>query len=83
MFSKFAQTALLFCLLPTSLGWAQQLSPKWEELTAATAARGAALRDVRADGIAKAIAFVKADTAAPRLQQEFFEKSDKPLDTKQ
>ena len=49
----------------------------------ATAARGAALREVRADGIAKAIAFVKADTVAPQLQREFFEKSGKPLDTKQ
>jgi len=38
---------------------------------------------VRADGIAKAIAFVKADTVAPQLQEEFFEKSGKPLDTKQ
>jgi creatinine amidohydrolase len=49
----------------------------------ATAARGAALREMSADGIRKAIAFVKADTVAPQLQQEFFEKSSKPLDTKQ
>jgi creatinine amidohydrolase len=49
----------------------------------ATATRGAALRDLRADGIAKAIGFVKADTVAPKLQQEFFEKSGKPVDTKQ
>jgi hypothetical protein len=26
---------------------------------------------------------VKADTVAPKLQQEFFEKSGKPVDTKQ
>jgi creatinine amidohydrolase len=49
----------------------------------ATAARGAALQDVRAEGIAQAIAWVKADTVAPQLQQEFFEKSGKPLETKQ
>jgi creatinine amidohydrolase len=49
----------------------------------ATAARGSALQEVKAAGIARAIAFVKADTVAPRLQQEFFEKSGKPLDTKQ
>jgi creatinine amidohydrolase len=49
----------------------------------ATAARGVALRGVRAAGIAQAIAFVKADTVAPQLQKEFFEKSGKPLDTKQ
>lgn len=49
----------------------------------ATAARGNALQEVKAAGIARAIAFVKADTVAPRLQQEFFEKSGKPLDTKQ
>ena len=49
----------------------------------ATAARGVALQEVKAAGIARAIAFVKADTVAPQLQQEFFEKSGKPLDTKQ
>src|ERR1700689_2309252 len=49
----------------------------------ATAARGSALQEVKAAGIARAIAFVKADTVAPRLQQEFLEKSGKPLDTKQ
>ena len=36
-----------------------------------------------AAGIARAIAFVKADTVAPQLQKEFFEQSNKPLDTKQ
>ena len=49
----------------------------------ATAARGVALQEVKAAGIARAIAFVKADTVAPQLQQEFFEKSGKPVDTKQ
>ncbi len=49
----------------------------------ATAARGVALQELKAAGIARAIAFVKADTVAPQLQKEFFEKSGKPLDTKQ
>jgi len=53
------------------------------DASGATAARGAALQDVRAEGIAQAIAWVKADTVAPQLQQEFFEKSGKPLETKQ
>src|SRR5271163_1188386 len=34
MFPKFVKNALLLCLLPATLGGAQQLSPKWEELTA-------------------------------------------------
>jgi creatinine amidohydrolase len=34
MFPKFVKNALLLCLLPATLGSAQQLSPKWEELTA-------------------------------------------------
>ena len=34
MFPKLAMNALLLCLLPSALGSAQQLSPKWEELTA-------------------------------------------------
>jgi creatinine amidohydrolase len=53
------------------------------DASGATAARGAALQGVRAEGIAQAIAWVKVDTVAPQLQQEFFEKSGKPLETKQ
>src|SRR6201999_3169796 len=34
MFSKFVMNALLLCVLPAALSYAQQLSPKWEELTA-------------------------------------------------
>ena len=34
MFPKLVMNALLLCLLPAALGSAQQLSPKWEELTA-------------------------------------------------
>jgi hypothetical protein len=35
-----------------------------------------------ASGIAAAIRAVKADTVAPRLQNEFFERVRKPLETK-
>ncbi len=49
----------------------------------ATAARGVALQDMRAESIEKVIAFVKADTAAPELQKQFFEKTVKPVETKQ
>src|ERR1700689_5819507 len=35
MFPRLVMNALLLCLLPAALGSAQQLSPKWEELTAA------------------------------------------------
>ena len=34
VFQKLVMNALLLCLLPAALGSAQQLSPKWEELTA-------------------------------------------------
>ena len=36
-----------------------------------------------ADGVANVIRSVKADQVSLRLQNEFFEKSQKPLDTKQ
>src|SRR6201996_2707051 len=34
MLAKFVRNAVLLCLLPTASSVAQQLSPKWEELTA-------------------------------------------------
>ena len=34
MLPKFVRIAVLLCLLPATLSVAQQLSPKWEELTA-------------------------------------------------
>ena len=49
----------------------------------ANAARGTASMKARADGIANAIRAIKADQAGPRLQKEFFEASQHPLDTKQ
>jgi len=49
----------------------------------ANAVRGAALMQARTNGIANAIRAIKADTAGPRLQKEFFEASKHPIDTKQ
>jgi creatinine amidohydrolase len=49
----------------------------------ATAARGKAMMELRADYLAIAIRAIKADAITPRLQKEFFEKSTHPLDTKQ
>ena len=49
----------------------------------ANAVRGAALTQARTNGIANAIRAIKADTAGPRLQKEFFEASKHPIDTKQ
>jgi creatinine amidohydrolase len=49
----------------------------------ANAARGTALMQARTNGIANAIRAIKADTAGPRLQKEFFEASKHPIDTKQ
>jgi creatinine amidohydrolase len=70
--------------LSTGISWYASYPNHYAgDAAGATAARGAALREVRAAGIARAIAFVKADTVAPELQQEFFEKTGKPLDTKQ
>jgi len=48
-----------------------------------TAARGAASTDFAATRLANAIRAVKADQNGPRLQKEFFDAAQHPLDTKQ
>jgi creatinine amidohydrolase len=48
------------------------------DASGATAARGEASTKATAAGIAKAIAAIKADETAPRLQKEFFERSARP-----
>lgn len=53
------------------------------EASGATALRGRALVKERADAIANAIRAIKADQVAPKLQKEFFDASQHPLDTKQ
>ena len=53
------------------------------DASGATALRGRALVKERADAIANAIRAIKADQVAPKLQKEFFDASQHPLDTKQ
>lgn len=61
--------------LSTGISWYASFPNHYAgDAAGATAARGTALQEVKAAGIARAIAFVKADTVAPQLRQ--------PLDTK-
>ncbi len=70
--------------LTTPIWWYASFPDHYQGSAAgATAARGVALQDMRAASIERVIAFVKADTVAPELQREFFEKSSKPVETKQ
>lgn len=48
------------------------------DASGATAARGQALTSAAAEQVARAIAAIKADETAPRLQKEFFERSVRP-----
>jgi creatinine amidohydrolase len=68
----------------TGIWWYAKFSNHYQgDASGSTAARGRALVQVRADAIAAAVRAIKADQAGPRLQQEFFEASKHPLDTKQ
>lgn len=70
--------------LSTAIGWYAQYPNHYAgDASGATVARGVALQTIKANAIARAIAFVKADTIGPRLQEEFFQKAEKPLDTVQ
>lgn len=51
--------------------------------SAANAARGEAATKATAENIANAIRAIKSDQVASRLQREFFEKAQHPLETKQ
>jgi creatinine amidohydrolase len=53
------------------------------DAAASSAARGAASIDFAATRLANAIRAVKADQNGPRLQKEFFDAAQHPLDTKQ
>jgi creatinine amidohydrolase len=48
------------------------------DASGATAARGQASTRATAEQLAKAIAAIKADETAPRLQREFFQRSTRP-----
>jgi creatinine amidohydrolase len=68
----------------TGIWWYAQFPNHYEgDASGANAARGQAAVKARADSIATAIRAIKADSVAPKLQQEFFDASRHPLDTKQ
>jgi creatinine amidohydrolase len=70
--------------LTTAMFWYASFPNHYQgDAAGATAARGEAMRHVRAEGIADAIKFVKADTVSPALQAEFFKKSALPTATPQ
>ena len=53
------------------------------DASGATAARGVASIEYAAARLAEALRAIKADQVSPRLQKEFFDASQRPLDTKQ
>jgi creatinine amidohydrolase len=68
----------------TGIWWYARFPNHYQgDASGATAERGAALQQIRADAIASAIRAIKADQIGPRLQKEFFEESTHPVDTKQ
>ena len=68
----------------TGIWWYARFPNHYQgDAAGATAARGQALQQIRADAIASAIRAIKADQVGPRLQKEFFEESTHPVDTKQ
>jgi creatinine amidohydrolase len=68
----------------TGIWWYARFPNHYQgDASGATAERGAALQQIRADAIASAIRAIKADQTGPRLQKEFFEESTHPVDTKQ
>jgi creatinine amidohydrolase len=63
----------------TAIGWYARFPNHYGgDASGATAARGQASTKAAAEQIAKAIAAIKADDTAPRLQKEFFERSARP-----
>lgn len=70
--------------LSTGIWWYAKFPNQYAgNASKATAARGEALRHLIANRIVEAIRFVKQDTVSPRLQDEFFQKAEKPLSTPQ
>jgi creatinine amidohydrolase len=68
----------------TGIWWYARFPNHYQgDASGATAERGAALQQMRADAIASAIRAIKSDEVGPRLQKEFFEESTHPVDTKQ
>jgi creatinine amidohydrolase len=68
----------------TGIWWYAKFPNHYQgDAAGATAARGTALMKMRSDGIVAAIRAIKADQMGPRLQKEFFDASQHPVDTKQ
>jgi creatinine amidohydrolase len=68
----------------TGIWWYAKFPNHYQgDSSGATAARGQALMQIRADAIATAIRAIKSDQAGPRLQKEFFEAVSAPIRTKQ
>ena len=68
----------------TGIWWYSRFPNHYEgDASGASAARGRPLMQIRAEGIAGAIKAIKADDMALKLQREFFEASQHPIDTRQ
>ncbi len=68
----------------TGIWWYARFPNHYQgDAAGATAERGRALTEQRAEGISAAIRAIKSDQVAPRLQKEFFDQSGKPIATKQ
>jgi creatinine amidohydrolase len=68
----------------TAINWYSMYPNHYQgDASGATAARGTALLDYNSTRPADAIRAIKADQTSLRLQKEFFEKSKRPLDTRQ
>lgn len=68
----------------TGIGWYARFPNHYQgDSSKASAERGRALTELTANRIANAIRAIKADQAGPRLQKEFFDAADNPVQTKQ
>jgi creatinine amidohydrolase len=68
----------------TSIAWYSMYPNHYAgDSAGASAARGKAMTEQTVARLVAALRAIKADTVAPRLQKEFFEKVGKPLATKQ
>src|SRR5499427_675018 len=66
--------------LYTGIWWYAKFPNHYQgDSSGATAARGQALMQIRADAIATAIRAIKSDQVGPRLQKEFFDQASKPV----
>lgn len=68
----------------TSIAWYARFSNHYQgDSAGSNALRGDAATNAIAQRLADAFRAIKADDVSPRLQKEFFEKSSRPVETKQ